>query len=48
MMNRLVPLYETTDPNTLQVFWLVTASAIEGSLIEAGAEAGKNYNYLGL
>ena len=48
MDERLIKQYETLDPDTLQDFWLLTASKIESSLIEAGAEAGRDYNHLDL
>jgi hypothetical protein len=48
MDDRLIKQYETLDPDTLQDFWLLTASKIEHSLIEAGAKAGRDYSFLDL
>lgn len=48
MTDPLIRQYAHSDQSTLQDCWLVTASEIEQSLIEAGATPGEDYGYLDL
>lgn len=45
---KLINDFELTDPNTLEDLLLIFAKNIENSLIQAGAVAGQDYNFLDL
>lgn len=44
----LLKHFETTDLNTLQDFWWLTAKAIEQSLMQSGAEPSADYSRIDL
>ncbi|UOA08581.1 helix-turn-helix transcriptional regulator [Methylobacter sp. S3L5C] len=44
----LMKHFDTTDLNTLQDFWWLTAKSIEQSLMQSGAEPGADYSRMDL
>jgi|APLak6261663543_1056040.scaffolds.fasta_scaffold02020_7 hypothetical protein len=46
--NRLIERKQYLDNETVQDVYLIFASVIEQSLVDAGAEAGKDYTYMDL
>lgn len=45
-MDRLINEYENYAPDTLTDYLLIIARDVEDSMMQAGAEPGKDYTYL--
>lgn len=46
--NKLIRDFSTSDPSSMEDLYLCIAKTIENSLLEAGAEAEKDYNIIDL